>query len=151
MVGRGFGARQRGTMCTVWRKLLPSYRTRSATLPRSEPPAYHTKGHYTTCCKKTSVLRSWRWAKVCPETCWAYHWWSIKLLLLHLVGFYFTLTTLMMLGQTQIKFIQVFVSQMNTSLLLIWNHTNTWPCIISWPYPILKQSSINWQDLKFKY
>ena len=26
-----------------------------------------------------------------PETCWADHWRSIKLLLLHLVGFYFTL------------------------------------------------------------
>ena len=36
---------------------------------------------------------------------WADHWRSIKLLLLHLVGFYFTLPTLMMHGQTQIKFI----------------------------------------------
>jgi len=40
---------------------------------------------------------------------------------------------------------------MNTSLVLLWNHTDTQPCIISWPYPILKQSSSSWQDLKFKY
>ena len=36
---QGFGARQRGTTCTVWRKLL-------APLPTT------TTGHYTTCCKK---------------------------------------------------------------------------------------------------
>ena len=42
--------------------------------------------------------------KSLPETCWADHWRSIKLLLLHLVGFYITLPTLMMHGQTQIKF-----------------------------------------------
>jgi hypothetical protein len=24
-------------------------------------------GHYTICCKKISVLRSWRWAKACPK------------------------------------------------------------------------------------
>ena len=49
-------------------RLLPSYRTRSATLPRSEPLPTTTTGHYTICCKKkTSVLRSWRWAKVCPK------------------------------------------------------------------------------------
>ena len=30
--------------------------------------------------------------KSLPETCWADHWRSIKLLLLHLVGFYFYLT-----------------------------------------------------------
>jgi hypothetical protein len=46
-------------------KQLPSYRTRSVTLPRSEPLPT-TTGHYTIRCKK-SVLRSWRWAKVCPE------------------------------------------------------------------------------------
>ena len=48
-------------------------------------------------------MRSWRWAKVCPK-----HVELIleisKLLLLHLVGFYITLPTLMMHGQTQIKF-----------------------------------------------
>ena len=64
---QGFGARQRGTTCTVWRKQLPSYRTRSATLPCSEPLPTTTTGHYTICCKKNSVLRSWRWAKVCPK------------------------------------------------------------------------------------
>jgi hypothetical protein len=40
---------------------------------------------------------------------------------------------------------------MNILLLLVWNLTNTWPFIVSWPYPILKQSCSNWQDLKFKY
>ena len=33
-------------------KQLPSYRTHSATLPRSEPLPTTTTGHYTTCCKK---------------------------------------------------------------------------------------------------
>ena len=47
-----FGARQHGTTCTVWRKLLDSYRTRSATLPLSEPLPTTTTGHYTICCKK---------------------------------------------------------------------------------------------------
>ena len=83
---------QRGTTCTVWRKLLPSYRTRSATLPLSEPLPATTIGHHTTCCKKISVLRSWRWAKYCPK-----HVELIleinKLLLLHLVGFLYYLPT----------------------------------------------------------
>ena len=70
---------------------LTSHRTRSATLPLSEPLPATTTGHYTICCKKISVLRSWRWAKVCPK-----HVELIleinKLLLLHLIGFlyYFT-------------------------------------------------------------
>ena len=46
---QGFGARQRGTMCLTQ---LPSYRTRSATLPRSESLPTTTTGHYTTFCKK---------------------------------------------------------------------------------------------------
>ena len=54
------------------------------------------------CCKKTSVLRSWRWAKFARNML-SWSWRSIKLLLLHLVGFYITLPTLMMHGQTQIK------------------------------------------------
>ena len=33
-------------------KQLPSYRTRSATLPRSEPLPTTATGHYTICCKK---------------------------------------------------------------------------------------------------
>ena len=37
---------------TVSLNQLPSYRTRSATLPRSEPLPTTTTGHYTTCCKK---------------------------------------------------------------------------------------------------
>ena len=32
-------------------KQLPSHRTHSATLPRSEPLPTTTTGHYTTCCK----------------------------------------------------------------------------------------------------
>ena len=82
---------------------LPSYRTHSATLPRSEPLPTTTTGHYTTCCKKNLSLVLLKMGKSLPETCWADHWRSIKLLLLHLVGFCFTSPTLMMHGQTQIK------------------------------------------------
>ena len=71
---------------------VPSYRTRSATLPRSEPLPTTTTGHYTTCCKNLS-LALLKMGKGLPETCWADHWRSMKLLLLHLVGFYFTLPT----------------------------------------------------------
>jgi hypothetical protein len=46
---------------------LTSYRRRSVKLQRSEPLPAISTGHYTTCCKKNSVLRSWRWAKVCPK------------------------------------------------------------------------------------
>ena len=75
-----FGARQRGTMCTMWRKLLPRV-------------------------VKNLSLALLKMGKSLPETCWADHWGSIKLLLLHFVGSYFTLPTLMMHGQTQIKYI----------------------------------------------
>jgi hypothetical protein len=34
-------------------KQLPSYRTRSATLPRSETLPTTTTGHYTICCKES--------------------------------------------------------------------------------------------------
>jgi hypothetical protein len=47
--------------------------------------------HYTICCKKISVLRSWRWTKfVRNMLSWSSR--SIKLLLLHPVGvpYYFT-------------------------------------------------------------
>ena len=53
---QGFGEWQRDTRCSVWRKLLdsvkqrPSYRTRSATLPLSEPLPTTTTGHYIICC-----------------------------------------------------------------------------------------------------
>ena len=83
-------------------KQLLSYRTRSAKLPRSEPLPTTTTGHNTACCKNLS-LALLKIGKSLPETCWSDHWRSIKLLLLHLVGFYITLPTLMMHGQTQIK------------------------------------------------
>ena len=54
--GQEFGERQRGTTCTVWRKLtgflkkpvkqLPSYSIRSATLPLSEPLPTTTTGYH---------------------------------------------------------------------------------------------------------
>ena len=67
-----FGARQRGTTCTVWRKQLPSYRTRSATLPRSKPLPTTTTGHYTIYCKKKTLsLAFLKMGKNLPETCWA--------------------------------------------------------------------------------
>jgi len=58
---------------------------------------------------KTSVLRSWRWAKDCPK--------NVELILelnklLPVASswfFYITLNTLMMHGQTQIKFCVLFV------------------------------------------
>ena len=53
---------------------------------------------------KNLSLALLKMGKSLPETCWADHWRSIKMLLLHLVGFYFTLPTLMMHGQTQFKF-----------------------------------------------
>ena len=52
---------------------------------------------------KNLSLALLKMGKGLPETCWADHGRSIKLLLLHLVGFYFTLPTLMMHGETQIK------------------------------------------------
>ena len=69
MVGRGseLGSVALRVRCEGSCYQLPSYRTRSATLPSSEPLPTTTTGHYTICCKKTSVLRSWRWAKVCPK------------------------------------------------------------------------------------
>ena len=36
-------------------KQLPSYRTRSDRLPRSEPLPTTTTGHYTICCKNLSL------------------------------------------------------------------------------------------------
>ena len=42
---------------------------------------------------KNLSLALLKMGKSLPETCWADHWRSIKLLLLHLLGFYFTLST----------------------------------------------------------
>jgi len=72
-------------------KQLPSHRTCSATLPRSEPLPTTTTEHYTTCCKKPQSFapedgQKFAWNML------SWSWRSIKLLLLHLVGFYFTLT-----------------------------------------------------------
>ena len=50
-------------------KQLPSYRTRSATLPRSEPLPTTTTGHYTICCKKSLILALLKMGKSLPETC----------------------------------------------------------------------------------
>ena len=46
--------------------------------------------------EKNLRLALLKMGKRLPETCWADHWRSKKLLLLHLVGFYFTLPTLKM-------------------------------------------------------
>ena len=71
---QGFG--ERGTTCTVWRKLLDSYSTRSAMLPLSEPLPTTTTGHYTICCKKSQScapedgqkiawnMLSWSWRSI---------------------------------------------------------------------------------------
>ena len=86
----------KGTTCTV-------YRTRSATLPLSEPLPTTTTGHYTICCKKSQScapedgqkfalnMLSWSWRSANFYCC-------ISLV------FYITLPTVMMHGQTQVKF-----------------------------------------------
>ena len=106
--------------CLTSVRQLPSYCTRSATLPRSKPLPTTTTGHYTICCKKTSVLRSWRWANF-SRNMLSWSWRSMKLLLLHLVGFYIALPTLMMHGQTQI--ISTVNSSKDVSFLLVSNES----------------------------
>jgi len=84
---QGFGERQGGTTCTVWRKLqstkfphtvhvVSRYRSPNTCLPQQQDTIPYTV--------KISVLRSWRWAKDYPK-----HVELIleinKLLLLHLV------------------------------------------------------------------
>ena len=98
-------------------KQLPSYRTRSATLPRSEPLPTATTEHYTICCKKPQSCAPEDGQKFVRNMLNS-SWRSIKLLLLHLVGFYITLPTLMMHGQTQIKFIVTLCLYFPTRLLL---------------------------------
>jgi len=49
-------------------KQLPSYSTRSATLPLSEPLPTTTTGHYTIFCKNLS-LTLLKMGKRLPETC----------------------------------------------------------------------------------
>jgi len=51
-------------------KQLPSYRTRSATLPLSEPLPTTTTGHYTIRCKNLSLMFL-KMGKRLPETRWA--------------------------------------------------------------------------------
>ena len=73
-------------------KLLPSYRTLSATLPRSEPLPTTTTGHYTICCKKPQSCAP-EYGQNFARNMLSWSWRSIKLLLLHLVGFHITLST----------------------------------------------------------
>ena len=47
---------------------FPSYRTRSATLPRYEPLPTTTTGHYTICCKNPQSCASEDGQNL-PETC----------------------------------------------------------------------------------
>jgi len=88
---QGFGERQRGTTCTVRRKLLDKLSKSLHTVhvvPRccSPNPCLPQQQDTIPYAVKISVLRSWRWAKVCPK-----HVELIleinKFLLLHLVGF----------------------------------------------------------------
>ena len=81
-------------------KQLSSYRTHSATLPCSEPLPTTTTGHYTICCKKPQSCTPEDGQKFARNML-SWSWRSIKLSLLHLVGFCITLPTLMMHGQTQ--------------------------------------------------
>ena len=70
---------------------------------------------------KNLSLALLKMGKSLPETCWADHWRSIKRLLLHLIGFYFTLPTLMMHGQTQIKSGKQTLSPYNDHYKTCWN------------------------------
>ena len=83
--------------CLTAVKQLPSHRTHSATLPRSEPLPTTTTGHYTTCWKKKKpVLCSWRWAKVGPKhvelilDIVASSWFSILLYLHYVILLFYT-------------------------------------------------------------
>jgi len=87
----GFGERQRGTTCTVWRKLLDESSNFLHTVHvvprcRSPNPGLPQQQDTIPYAVKISILRSWRWTKDCPK-----HVKLIleinKLLLLHLVGF----------------------------------------------------------------
>ena len=70
---------------------LPSYRTCSATFPRSELLPTTTTGHYTIFCKKSQSCAP-EDGQNFARNMLSWSWRSIKLLLLHLVGFlyYFT-------------------------------------------------------------
>jgi hypothetical protein len=113
----------------VWRKLqLPSYRTRSATLPRSEPLPT-TTGHYTICYKKISVLRSRRWAKVSPKRVELILEIN-KLLLLQLVGFlyYFTYNDDAWSNTNQVN---LPAYPPSLSVIRSWTKDHRWQCLYS--------------------
>jgi len=77
-----------------------------STPPHPGPPTYYnirTTHHIAV----TTVLRSWRWANDYPKHVELIQR-SIKLLLLHLVDHLYYSPTLMMHGQTQIKFMRGF-------------------------------------------
>jgi len=73
-------------------KQLPSYRTRSAMLPRSEPLRTTTTGRYTICCKPPQSCAP-EDGQEFARNLLSWSWRSIKLFMLHLVGFYITLPT----------------------------------------------------------
>ena len=103
--GLGFGERQRGTTCTVRRRLLDFPHTVHVVphccSPNSCPPQQQATIPYAV---KISVLRSWRWAKDWPK--------HVELILrdqlIVIVAsswfFYITLPTLMIQGLRQIKY-----------------------------------------------
>ena len=98
-------------MCTVWRKLLESssFIHTVHIVPRCHAPnpCLPQQQDIVPRVVKSLSLALLKMGKSLPETCWDDQWRSIKLLLLHLVVFYFTLPTLMMHGQTKIKFLHL--------------------------------------------
>jgi len=80
----------------------PSYRTRSATLPLSEPLPTTTTRHYTICCENLS-LTLLKMGKRLPGICWADLGDQQIVIVATSWFFYITLPTLMMHGQTQIR------------------------------------------------
>ena len=92
----------------------PSQRTHSLhrRTPDLQPTTYTNRTiHHIAV---TTVLPSWKWANDCPKYVELIQG-SIKLLLLHLVGHLYNSPTLMMHGQTQIKYVKRFCFEVKWS------------------------------------
>ena len=120
---QGFGERQRGATCTVWRK----HRTHSATLPLSESLPTTTTGHYTICCKKSQSCAPEDGQKF-SRNMLSWSWRSINYCCCISLVFYITLPTLMMHGQTQIKFATVCLGRKTHQI----SATNTGSNVATW-------------------
>jgi hypothetical protein len=64
---QGFWALLLSTMCTVWRKLLHLHTVHIVLSSSDQKPCLPHQQDIIPYVVKISVLRSWRWAKVCPK------------------------------------------------------------------------------------